>query len=220
MTAGSPLPLPSVHNVSIHELPQSSQMQSKPENSCKIVVAGDSLLHRMNANKMSVDNITSVKLTKKGDGLSGSISWPKNYISRHGDDHIDLVLLAGTNDLANRKTSPEELIEELDKQITELKRFNNFGHIFLCKIPHRFDLHVVNSKVVKFNELLHERFSDTEEFITVINTIPPEFKFYYEDGLHFSNVGLSKFCSILLSRVLAPSKLERQRCMRISCGHS
>ena len=178
------------------------------------MVPGDSLLHRMNANKMSVDNITSVKLAKKGDNLSGSINRSKNYISRHGNDHIDLVLLAGANDLANCKTSPEELIEELDKQITELKGFNNLGHIFLCKIPHRFDFHVVNSKVVKFNELLHERFSDTEEFITVINTIPPEFKFYYEDGLHFSNVGLSKFCSILLSslyRVLAPSKLARRR---------
>ena len=216
MTPISPLPLPSVHNVLIHELPQSSKMQSKPEKSCKIVVAGDSLLHRMNANKMSVDNITSVKLTKKGDSLSGSINRLKNYISRHGNDHIDLVLLAGTNDLANCKTSPGELIEELDKQIAELKGFNggfnNFGHIFLCKIPHRFDFRVVNSKVVKFNELLLERFSDTEEFITVINTIPPEFKFYYEDGLHFSNVGLSKFCSVLLSslyRVLAPSKLAR-----------
>ena len=112
--------------------------------------------------------------------ISGSTNRSKNYISRHGNDHIDLVLLAGTNDLANRKTSPEELIEELDKQITELKGFNNLGHIFLCKIPYRFDFHVVNSKVVKFNELLHERFSDTEEFITVINTIPPEFKFYYD----------------------------------------
>ena len=60
VTPSSPLPLPSVHNVSIHELPQSSKMQSKPEKSCKIVAAGDSLLHQMNANKMSVDNITSV----------------------------------------------------------------------------------------------------------------------------------------------------------------
>ena len=118
-----------------------------------------------------------LKLTKKGDSLSGSINQLKNYISRHGNDRIDLVLLAGTNDLANRKTSPEELIEELDKQTTELKGFNNLGLIFLCTILHRFDFHVVNSKVIKFNELLHERFSDTEEFITVINTIPPEFKF-------------------------------------------
>ena len=199
-------------------------MQSKPQKSRKIVVAGDSLLHQMNANKMSVDNITSVKLTKKGDNLSGSINRSKNYISRYGNDHIDLVLLAGTNDLANHKTSPEELIEELDKQITELKGFNNLGRIFLFKIPHRSDFHVVNSKAVKFNELLHERFSDTEELITVINTtIPPEFKFYYEDGLHFSNVGLSKFCSILLSslyRVLAPSKLTRRRRTRFSYGHS
>ena len=74
MTPSSSLPRPSVHNVSIHELPQSSQIQSQPEKSRKIVVAGDSLLHRMNADKMSVDNITFVKLTKQGDSLSGSIN--------------------------------------------------------------------------------------------------------------------------------------------------
>ena len=135
VTPSNHLPLPSLLNVSTHELLQSSKMQSKPEKSRKIVVAFDSLLHRMNANKMSVDNITSVKLTKKGDSLSCSINRSKNYISRHGNYHIDLVLLAGTNDLVNRKPSPEELIEELDKQITELKGFNNLGHIFLCKIP-------------------------------------------------------------------------------------
>ena len=74
-----------------------------------------------------------------------------------------------------------------------MKGFNNLGQSFLCKIPYRFDSHVVNSEVIRFNNLPHERFSDTEEFLTVVDTIPPEFKFYYEDGLHFSNVGL---CSI------------------------
>ena len=49
VTSRSPLPPPSVHKVSIHELPQSSQMQSQPEKSRKILVAGDSLLHWMNA---------------------------------------------------------------------------------------------------------------------------------------------------------------------------
>ena len=64
VTPSSPLPLPSVHNVSIHELPvfKNAILSGK---SRKIVVAGGSLLHRMNANKMSVDNITSVKLAKK-----------------------------------------------------------------------------------------------------------------------------------------------------------
>ena len=64
VTPSSPLPLPSVHNVSIHELPVSKNAILS-EKSRKIVVAGGSLLHRMNANKMSVDNITSVKLAKK-----------------------------------------------------------------------------------------------------------------------------------------------------------
>ena len=210
-SSGSPLPPSAVYHVFIQELSDFSQMQSQPERSRKIVITGDSLLHRMNTSKMSVNGIPSVNITKKGDSLVGSINRAKNYISRHRNNHIDLVLLAGANDLAGRNANPELSIKTLDDQITELKGFNNLGHIFLCKIPHRFDSHVVNSKVVRFNELLHELFSDTEEFLTVVDTIPPEFKFYYEDGLHFSNVGLSKSCRILLSnlyRVLAPSNLK------------
>ena len=147
-------------------------MQSQPERSRKIVIAGDSLLYRMNASKMSVHGMPSVKITKKVDSLVGSINRVKNCISRHSNNHIDLVLLAGTNDLASCNASPELLVKTLSDQITELKGFNNLGQIFLCKIPHRFDSHVVNSKVVRFKELLHERFSDTGEFLTVVDTIP------------------------------------------------
>ena len=95
------------------------------------------------------------------------------------------MLLAGTNDLASHNANPELLIKTLDDQITELKGFNNLGHIFLCKIPHRFDPHVVNSEVVRFNKLLHERFSDTEEFLTVVDTIPSEFKILLRRWLAF-----------------------------------
>ena len=96
--------------------------------------------------------------------------------------------------------------------------------MFLCKILHRIDSHVVNSEVVRFNELLHERFTDTEQFLTVFDTVLPEFKFYSEDGLHFSNVGLSKSCNILLSslyRVIFPNSspvLEKVRYSAIHCA--
>ena len=41
------------------------------ETNRKIVIAGDSLLHRINSRKMMVNKIPSVKLTKRGDNLSG-----------------------------------------------------------------------------------------------------------------------------------------------------
>ena len=71
----------------------------------------------------------------------------KQYISKHGNEHIDLVLLAGTNDLSHRSVSPEDLIDKLDEYISEMKGFSNLGHIFLCQIPNRFDFHAVNSKL-------------------------------------------------------------------------
>ena len=209
----------SVSNVTVCDIPEGSQVHSIPEKARKIVIAGDSLLHRMNANKMSVNGIPCQKLTKKGDSLSGSVYRSKQFISKHGNEHIDLVLLAGTNDLSNRSVSPEDLIDKLDECISELKGFSNLGHIFLCQIPNRFDFHAVNSKVILFNELLSERYSDTEDFLTVISSIPPEFRYYYEDSLHLSNIGLSKFCSIIMSylyRVLAPSNFIRCKPARLS----
>ena len=54
-SSGSPLAPSSVRHVSIQELSDFSQMQSQPERSRKIVITGDSLQHRMNTSKMSVN---------------------------------------------------------------------------------------------------------------------------------------------------------------------
>ena len=64
---------------------------------------------------MSVNGISCQKLTKKGDSLGGPVYRSKQYISKHGNEHIDFVLLAGTNDLSNRSVSPEDLIDKLDE---------------------------------------------------------------------------------------------------------
>ena len=124
------------------------------------------------SNQAEVGVIPSCKLTKKGDSLSGTIGRCGNFISKHSDDRIDLVLLAGTNDLANRNVSPEDLIKELDESITDLTAFSNLHEIFPCQLPPRFDNHIVNSKVSLYNELQKGRFLDTEEFITVVDSVP------------------------------------------------
>ena len=59
---------------------------------------------------MSVNGIPPVKITKKGDSLVGSINRAKNYISRHSNNHIDLVFLAGTNDLGSCNANPDRLL--------------------------------------------------------------------------------------------------------------
>ena len=48
----------------------------------KILVAGDSLLHRMNQSKMNVGNIESIKLTERGDNLEGTFHRTRNFLSR------------------------------------------------------------------------------------------------------------------------------------------
>ena len=117
----------------------------------KVLIAGDSLLNRMYISKMKVSDIPSIKLTKRGDNLSGTISQCINYDSKHSSETLDVVLLAGKNDLSN--VSPEKLINTFDSSLKELKQFNNVHHVFLCKIPPRFDFHNVNIKVNQYNNI-------------------------------------------------------------------
>ena len=102
-------------SLTVDSEPDGSQPQSQPK-SRKTLIDGDFLLHRIKPNKLKVGNIPSVKLTKKGDKLSGTIGRCGNFLSKHADEHIDLVLAAGTNDLASRHVSPEELIKNLTNQ--------------------------------------------------------------------------------------------------------
>ena len=166
------------------------------EPSGKILFVGDSLLHRMEVKKMKVSDIHSVKLTKRGDNLTGSMSRCRNYVVKHSDEILDVVLLAGTNDFPNKYSCPEDLIKDLDSALTDLTHFGNVQHVFICKIPPRLDFHNINIKVSEFNSLLSERFSYTEEHISVVDTILPEFRYYYVDGLHFSHLVSRKFVAL------------------------
>ena len=74
---------------------------------------------------MMVNKFPSVKLTKRGDNLSGTVSRLTTSISKHSNVHLDIVLMAGTNDLSKRDVTPEVLIKELDDSITVIKRFSN-----------------------------------------------------------------------------------------------
>ena len=99
----------------------------RPKTNREIAIAGDSLLHQINSRRMMVNKILSVKLTKRGDSLSGTVSRLTTFISKHSNVHLDIILVAGMNDLSKRDVTPEVLIKELYDSITVIKRFSNVG---------------------------------------------------------------------------------------------
>ena len=56
----------------------------------------------MDVKKIKVSDIDSVKLTKRGDNLTGSMSRCRNYVAKHSDEILYVVLLVGTNDFSNK----------------------------------------------------------------------------------------------------------------------
>ena len=117
--------------LSSHQNEAVSTDKPHKELSRKILFVGDSLLHRMDVKKMKVSDIHSVKLTKRGDSLTGSMSRCRNYVATHSDEILDVVLLTGTNDLSNKNSCPEDLIKDLDSALTDLTHSCNVQHVFI-----------------------------------------------------------------------------------------
>ena len=96
--------------------------ESQARNKCsarKVLISGDSLLDRVHIKTMKVNDIPSVKLTKRSDNLRGSMAQCINFVSKHNSEIFDVVLLAATNDLSNRSVSPDDLIGKWDSSLTE-----------------------------------------------------------------------------------------------------
>ena len=142
-----------------------------------ILFAGDSLLNRMSIKTMNVGNYRSVKLTKPGDSLDETVNRVRNHLSKHCNTKANIVLLAGTNDLSRRQTTPHKLLDELIDSVNELQKFGNIKTLFLCKLPPRSDHAVINRKVSDYNDLMSQHFAENESVI-VIDTVPLEVIFF------------------------------------------
>ena len=84
------------------------------------------------------------------------------------------MLLAGTNDLSRRQTTPRKLLDELIDSVNELQKFKNIKTLFLCKLPPRSDHAVINRKVSDYNDLMSQHFAENESVIVVeVSSVSP-----------------------------------------------
>ena len=101
----------------------------------------------MIAKKMQVSDKKSIKLTKRGDCLEGSINRLCKFLEENPNCKSDMVLFAGTNDLRKHQSSAESLAGSLVDSVNKLKDFVNVKQIFVCKLPPRSDIATVNVKI-------------------------------------------------------------------------
>ena len=164
----SPFPSASnAANTSHLNLGSDSQSRSNPVKRSDIILfAGDSLLNPMSIKRMNVGNYRSVKMTKPGDSLDGTVNRVHNHLS----------------DLRRRQTTPHKLLDELIDSVNELQKFKNIKTLFLCKLSPSSDHAVINRKVSDYNDLMSQHFTENESVI-VIDTVPLERDLFYRDGL-------------------------------------
>ena len=65
-----------------NDIEHSNHNNNQSKSIRKIVIAGDSLLHHLNSREMKVNNTSSIRLTKRGDHLSGTVSRLSAYIGK------------------------------------------------------------------------------------------------------------------------------------------
>ena len=147
----------------------------------KYILASDSLLHRTQQAKMKVNDIPCVKLSKRGDDLQGTFHRITQYVTKNSKSNFDVVVLTGTDDLRKNQVTPEILCDKTIEEINNLRSFSNIGHIVLCKVPPRSDLHRVNLKVSSYNNLVSQKLKELVN-VSIIDTVPLELKLFYKDG--------------------------------------
>ena len=175
--------------------------------------AGDSLFNRMSIKRMNVGNCRSVKLTKPGDSLDGSVNRVCNHLSKHCNTKANVVLLAGTNDVSRRQATPHKLLDELIDSANELQKFETSKRYSPVSYLQDQITLVINRKVSDHNDLMSQHFAKNESVI-VIDSVLLERDLSYKDGLHLSATGLTKLCVIILSNLLkelAPHLRRRSR---------
>ena len=198
----------------------SNQCSHSDQPNHKYILASDSLLHRTQQAKMKVNDIPCVKLSKRGDDLQGTFHQITQYVTKNSKSNFDVVVLTGTNDLCKNQLTPEILCDKTIEEINNLRSFSNIGHIFLCKVPPRSDLHHINLKVSSYNNLVSQKLKELVN-VSITDTVPLELKLFYKDGLHFSNLGLKRLCGIILSKlysILAPD-VKRSRVSKRNSNH-
>ena len=119
---------------------------------------------------MCIEQIKAKKCTKPSNTLNGTFARIKDYASKQSDAQLEVVVLAGTNDLNRRNVTPQCLIDQLVDHIAVLREFCSVKNIFICKITPHCDRHVINSKVSECNGLIDEHFSN-QDSLTVLPTI-------------------------------------------------
>ena len=211
------LPFPSASNAAnTSHLDQRSDSQSRSisvKRSETMLSAGDSLLNLMSIKRMNVGNYRSVKPTKPGDSIDGTVNRVRNHLSKHFNTGVNVVLLAGRNDLIRGQTTPHKLLDELIDSVNELEKFKNTKTLFLCKLSPRSDHAFVNRKVSDYNDLMSQHFAENESVI-VIATVPLERDLSYNDDLHLTDTGLTELCGIILPNLfkkLAPHLRRKSR---------
>ena len=179
-----------------------------PTNPWKILIVGDSFLHRSKQHKMKVGDIEMLKLTQRGVNLDGTFSRTRNFISRRADTNFDIVIQPGTNDLTKPSVSSQSLTGKLKEHVNDIKSSSNASKMFLCRVPPRVDKHHVNSKINHFNNLLVDELSNTDNVI-IVETIPLEARLFHTDNQHLNDEGLRQISGIILSvlyQVIAPDQ--------------
>ena len=72
-----------------------------------------------------MEQIKAKKHTKPGITLNGAFARVKDYASKYSDVQLEVVVLAGTNDLNRRNVTTQSLIDQLVDHIAVLKEFCN-----------------------------------------------------------------------------------------------
>ena len=141
-----------------------------------ILLASDSLSHKLDIKRFFVKGQKTVKLPKSGDTAKGVGHRAIEYIDKkNGEIFEAVVLLGGTNDISKKKADIESAAKELTESAQKLSEKSNVKRVFICKVPPRLDSEANDLKVSHFNQLIADFVTErNNENLVMVETVNKE----------------------------------------------
>lgn len=167
------------------------EKEKKFEELQKVTLLGHSIIDQFEYDKINGMDVNNLGISGINTKEYNEYIFDTNKIQKLGEI---TVIMFGTNDIINKETTDESILEQINKIIENIKRINPITKIYYIEItPVGTRMDRKNDRINKLNKYLHDKLKNSVHYIEINEKLLNKFgklddKYTY-DGLHLNEEG-------------------------------
>lgn len=185
-----------LENSIISQIEKKKDLFNKGE---EITLLGHSIM-----DNWDLDSFKGYKVNNLGISGISTLEYQKYILDKNKIQKLGkyAFVMLGTNDIVDEKLTDDDIVENINKFIDDIKKINSEVKIYFLEMTSvAFRLDRSRDRIYKLNELIKKRIAAKVNYVELNKYMTDEFKNfkleYTVDGLHFSKAGYKKLEEIL-----------------------